>query len=313
MNDTYSHLDALVAETFSLWNEEWVGFSWGCYALHHTRRVRALAMSLAREEGADVEIVGLAATLHDLTKRYDGEILCDAAGHRLVGAGGLWRNAYVAPGGENRVTRLYDELGLRGMLHSESGAMLAEPLLREAGVPRADIPRICECIRAHVRVSGHAAGGTSVEADVLYDADTLDANMGLVAFYRHVMIHCHRLFLREGGVDLSRYIESLASWLPSKRRFIERMTTDAGRRRARARQVRIVRVYRALAREAGGESSLPEGGLTSALAYWIEQVCHPDLERDRAYLRRYWLPRQRDGSGAAAFCDDLDAEVAGMA
>ena len=37
-----AELDQLVAETYQLWDEEWVGFSWRNYTYDHMSRVRAL-------------------------------------------------------------------------------------------------------------------------------------------------------------------------------------------------------------------------------------------------------------------------------
>ena len=77
-------IEDLVRETFSLWDEKRQGFSWRNYYWNHTSRVRALCLEIGRREGADLEKLAYAATLHDITKRYDGRILTDENGRRIT-------------------------------------------------------------------------------------------------------------------------------------------------------------------------------------------------------------------------------------
>ena len=66
--DLLKQLEQAVCDTLGDWPEEWTRFHWPGYTLHHTQRVRRLASRLAREEGADAEVVGVAALLHDIAK-----------------------------------------------------------------------------------------------------------------------------------------------------------------------------------------------------------------------------------------------------
>ncbi len=50
-------IEALVAETFGLWDEGWVGFSSPRYCLNHTHRVRNLSREIGRREGDQCRIV----------------------------------------------------------------------------------------------------------------------------------------------------------------------------------------------------------------------------------------------------------------
>jgi len=61
-------LEKTVADRLADWPPQWEGFHWPGYTYEHTQRVRNLALRLAREEGADLEVVGLAALLHDIAK-----------------------------------------------------------------------------------------------------------------------------------------------------------------------------------------------------------------------------------------------------
>ena len=106
-------LESLVRETYQLWDEEWVGFSWRNYTFDHAQRVRALTRSLCARAGGDVLVADHAGLLHDVTKSYDGEIVV-RDGKRVLDANGFWQNEVLPPARRNHVTELYDELGLAG-------------------------------------------------------------------------------------------------------------------------------------------------------------------------------------------------------
>ena len=84
-------LEELVRATFLLWEEKWVGFSWRHYYFNHTQRVRALSLEIGRREHADLRKLEYAALLHDITKRYDGKIVSDKDGNRILDENGFWR------------------------------------------------------------------------------------------------------------------------------------------------------------------------------------------------------------------------------
>ena len=87
-----TELEDLVLETYSLWDHNRIGFQWRHYTWNHTKRVRAMGMELGRKAGGDVKKLELAGTLHDITKKYDGEILTDEEGKRVTSAQGFWLN-----------------------------------------------------------------------------------------------------------------------------------------------------------------------------------------------------------------------------
>ena len=90
-------IEELVQETFLLWDEKRVGFSWRYYFFNHTQRVRMLSLSIGRKEGADLRKLEYAALMHDITKRYDGNFLTDKDGKRVVDEHGFWKNEMLPP------------------------------------------------------------------------------------------------------------------------------------------------------------------------------------------------------------------------
>lgn len=323
-------IEALVRETFALWDERRVGFSWRHYYLNHTLRVRALALTLGQREGANLDVIAYAATLHDLTKRYDGAYALDANGQRMLDANGYWINETLPPARQNRVTRLYDHLGLRGQVHHLSGATLAEHILTEEGFPTEFAAAVGQAIRAHVkpeRASPEeiAALYTAPEARVLHDADLMDANLGLVAFYRNIQIYAGRAARSTEGISPHAYIRGVARWVGTKDIFLERILTKSGQEVAAARQARNRQVVAWLEEEDSLGEVAWEYGIRGVVAFLLKDHEDPSLARALEGLRQEWLPSReatllRDGPipHAAAliqrsrlFCDLLQAEVEG--
>lgn len=302
MNDPehLRELEELVQETFTLWDEWRVGFSWRHYYFNHTRRVRALCLTLGRREGADLTKLAFAATLHDLTKRYDGEILTDGQGQRVVDENGFWRNETLRPARRNVVTDLYDAHQLYGQMHHHSGAFLAEILLQQRGFPPDFCADVAAIIRAHVQPQNHspeqlAALYPTLECDLLHDADMIDANLGYVALYRHVQIVIHRLWEQTGGTDLLAYLDHVPRWVHSKDAFLTRMRTRAGREVAAARQQRNADLCPWIDQERQDLERSRRYGVLGVLDCFIRGHEDPNLTAHLAHLQQVWLPeRERE-------------------
>lgn len=250
---TVEELDALVAETHQLWDEEWVGFSWRNYTHEHMRRVRGLAGTIGSVEGADPGVVALAATLHDVTKSYDGEILTGPDGKRVLDENGFWRNATLVPTRSNVVTEIYDQLGLAGAVHHVSGGAVARVLLEGRGYSSDVVEGVEQAIIEHLV----AKPESSVAGKCLYDADTIDANVGMPAFYRNIQISLRGQdaqfaargesfpdWLRENlGTFLDSYLrERIPVWIDGKARdFVPKLMTKTGRELAAERLDRLSR------------------------------------------------------------------------
>lgn len=320
-------IESLVSGTFSLWDGGWVEFSWPAYYFNHTKRVEALSLAIGAEEGADQDTLRLAALLHDVTKRYDGQILKDASGNRILDEYGFWKNEICRPNGDggNFVTDRYDSLDLYGTLHSLSGEAIARELLARHGLPPALCAEVGTVIRAHVKPTQHdenlyAAAGSRA----LYDADTIDANVGLVAFFRNIHIRAHYAALKGEKLDLREYVDTIPPWLTMKRDFLPKLMTETGLRIAEGRLQRVHDLHAELRGEREDYALNIEYGLLGMLAYFAENNELPDMVEQLRHLREVWLPRRRAEVGrrpgrqaaldrVGVFIGDLDAEARAIA
>ncbi|MBN1930077.1 MAG: HD domain-containing protein [Desulfobacterales bacterium] len=108
----------------------------GSHDWEHTLRVCSLCERLGVSEGADMEVLLIAAYLHD-------------------------------------IGRCYQDAARGGICHAEKGARMARPIVAELPLAQDRKENIIHCIRTH-RFRGNAVPET-VEAKVLFDADKLDA------------------------------------------------------------------------------------------------------------------------------------------
>jgi uncharacterized protein len=100
----------------------------------HTERVYDLAVRIAEEEHADLDVVKAAALLHDVARALEDEGKIDD--------------------------------------HAVEGAKKAKAVLEAVDFPKEKIPAVLHCIEVHRFRSGMEAG--SLEAKILQDADRLD-------------------------------------------------------------------------------------------------------------------------------------------
>ncbi len=317
-------LDELVRQTHLLWDQDWVGFSWRNYTYEHMQRVRGLARTIGRDERADARVIEFSATLHDVTKSYDGEIVVGPDGKRILDENGFWKNEVLLPARTNRVTDLYDRLGLQGTLHNVSGGRIADALLEEEGFEAGLRARVAQAIGEHLL----AGAGASLEGRVLYDADTIDANIGLPAFYRNIQISLHgqdRQYARRGErfVDwlrenLPSYVqtyfrERIPTWIEGKERdFVPKMTTAAGRRVTEQRLERLRQVNADLVEELEELEEALEGGRLAVVRYFMEERDNPQLTQQLALLEQRWSG-DAHLSGPAELLRHIRAEMEGHA
>jgi hypothetical protein len=317
---TVAELDALVAETHQLWDEEWVGFSWRNYTHEHMRRVRGLAGTLADAEGADPRVVTLAATLHDVTKSYDGEILVGPDGKRVLDENGFWRNESLPPARSNAVTTIYDQLGLVGSVHHVSGGAVARVLLELRGFSGGLIDGVEQAIIEHLI----ATPESSVAGKCLYDADTIDANIGMPAFYRNIQISLRgqdSQFATRGesfrdwlsanlGAFLDTYLrERIPAWIDGKARdFVPKLMTSTGRDVATERLRRLSHVVEEMASELGDLDRARRHGAIRVVESFMTRRSNPRLVDELDHVEA-----TSESDTTMAFVGHIRREVAGHA
>jgi uncharacterized protein len=108
----------------------------GSHDWDHTQRVYNLCMHIGKAEGADLEVLQVAAYLHDVGRSYEDESK-----------------------GE--------------ICHAEKGAEIARELLDAYPISEKQTADIVHCIRSHRFRGGHRP--ETLAAKVLFDADKLDA------------------------------------------------------------------------------------------------------------------------------------------
>ncbi|MFZ3054770.1 MAG: HD domain-containing protein [Minisyncoccales bacterium] len=108
----------------------------GCHDWDHVERVYNLSLKIAEKEGADVNIVKLAAYLHDIGRK--------------------------------------EEMDSNGKIcHAEKGVILAESILMPYNLDKEIVENIKHCILTHRHTNNH--NPKTIEAKVLFDADKLDS------------------------------------------------------------------------------------------------------------------------------------------
>ena len=291
-------LEDLVNETYSLWDHNRVGFQWRHYTWNHTMRVRAMSMELGRREGGDVTKLEVAGTLHDITKRYDGEILSDENGKRVVNHDGLWLNEQLMPSRENLVTRLYDENSLGGTVHHESGAVITEKILAMYDFDQDFVDAVRAIVLAHLKPMNLTEERYdflygNVENQILYDADTMDPNVGYTAFFRNVHIHSYSAIRRNGKFDLEEYAQSLPRWVNSKQAFVEHLLTESAKEVGQARQDRNRALMGLIEAEVGDMETNRKYGLLGIIEYFVSDTEDPHFMNQLTYLKEHWIPERQ--------------------
>jgi len=330
-----TELEDLVLETYSLWDHNRIGFQWRHYTWNHTKRVRAMGMELGRKAGGDVKKLELAGTLHDITKKYDGEILTDEEGKRVTSSQGFWLNEKLKPTQQNVVTELYDRYDLYDTVHHDSGAVITEKILVDFGFDTDFVEAVRSIVFAHLKPINITDDDfkilyKNIENQILYDADTMDPNIGYTAFFRNVHIHAHFAIQRNGKFELQGYVEGLPKFVDSKDSFVDHLLTDVAKEVAANRQTRSRNLVTEINQELENLEVNRQYGLLGVIEYFVSEVEDPDFAYQLNYLQNEWIPQrqkrltadnlssaERDDAQAAidrvtTFTNDLEAEYKGF-
>jgi uncharacterized protein len=191
----------------------------GSHDLEHTERVLKLAVRIGKKEKADLEIIRLAAALHDIARSIE-----DKSGGKTD--------------------------------HALRGAKMAARILKKHGYPARKIPAVCHCIKAH-RFRG-ALRPRTLEAKCLFDADKLDS-IGAVGIGRAFLFAGEvGAKLHNKGVDLSktkpytREDTAYREFIVKLRHVRERVTTKEGRRLAKGRHLYMCGFFNRIDKEVDG-------------------------------------------------------------
>jgi uncharacterized protein len=193
---------ALTLEDIQAFAQKCLFDAGGSHAWDHTLRVYNLCMHIGQVEGADMEVLKIAAYLHDMARPFQDKS--------------------------------------RGTIcHAEKGAEMACALLEDYPITNGQKANVIHCIRSH-RFRGNCQPET-LEAKVLFDADKLDS-IGAIGIARtfqfagEVGAKLHNPFVNPD--DTEAYTEEDTGYREFKLKLSmikERMLTTEGQRIARER------------------------------------------------------------------------------
>lgn len=192
----------------------------GSHDWEHTMRVERLARHIAKIESADLEIITLAAYLHD-------------------------------------VGRMYEDRSHGKICHAEKSAKIARDLLTKENLSSGKIEQVLHCIKAH-RFRGKIQPETK-EAKVLFDADKLDS-IGAVGigrafqFAAEIGAKLHNPDVEiEKTESYSKEDTAYREFMVKLRKIKSRMLTTEGRRLAKERHKFMVAFFERLNQEVKGK------------------------------------------------------------
>jgi uncharacterized protein len=192
-----------------------------CHDFGHTERVKNLALQIGEKEGADLEIIELAAILHDVSRKEQDES--------------------------------------KGKIcHASKGAEMAKKLLEEQEYDMETIQKVIHCIATH-RFRDKNNFPESKEAKVLFDADKLDS-IGAVGILRaasfsgSIGAKIHNTFEEATkGKDYSVEDTPLREFLIKLSKIKDRCLTDTGREMAKSRHIFMEDFFKRINKEFTGE------------------------------------------------------------
>jgi len=192
----------------------------GSHDWEHSERVMNLALHIAKSENANLQIVQIAAILHDIGRETQ-----DKSSGKIC--------------------------------HADEGARLAVEILKDFDLPKEDKTNIVHCIQTHRFRNAHEP--ETIEAKALFDADKLDS-IGAVGIGRAFLFSGEiGAKLHNYNVDISQ-TKAYTKEDTAYREFIvklskvkDRLLTEEGKRMAKGRHDFMVQFFDRMNREAEGE------------------------------------------------------------
>jgi len=191
----------------------------GSHDWDHTERVYNLCLRIGKKEAADIEILKLAAILHDIGRGYEDKT-----------------NGKIC--------------------HAEKGAFLAKKVLEKYNLDKVKIDEICHCIECH-RFRGNRIP-LSKEAKVLFDADKLDS-IGAIGIGRTFLFAGEvgaRLHNKDIDIEKTQPYTTddtgYREFMVKLRKIKDRMLTKEGKRIAKGRHDFMVKFFDRLNKEVDG-------------------------------------------------------------
>ncbi|MFQ5531840.1 MAG: HD domain-containing protein [Candidatus Nanoarchaeia archaeon] len=190
-----------------------------CHDLMHTERVLNLAVKIGEVEGGDLEIIKLAALLHDIGRKQQDD--CDGK-----------------------------------ICHAEEGAKIARKILEEEKLNTEKIDKIIHCIETH-RFRGNKVP-ESKEAIILSDADKLDS-IGAIGvgracnFAGRIGAYVHNPNINlEDTTTYSKEDSAYREFLDKLRFIKDKIQTNEGKRIAQQRHDFMEEFFRRANKECEG-------------------------------------------------------------
>lgn len=208
-------IDELTKEAKKIYSRGRKSHDW-----EHTKRVYSLCMHIGEKEAANLEVLKIAAILHDIGREKQDE-------------------------------------SQGSICHAEYGAAMAAGILKKYQVPEQMVGKIIECIETH-RFRGDKKP-VSLEAKVLYDADKLDG-IGAIGIGRAFVFAGEiGAKVHNSDVDISNtstYSEEDTAYreFAVKLQYVkDKMLTGEGKRMAAGRHQFMVDFFERLNKEVAGK------------------------------------------------------------
>jgi uncharacterized protein len=201
---------ALSMDKIKAFAKECLSNARGSHGWEHTERVHRLCAHIGQVEKADLEVLAVAAYLHD-------------------------------------VARFYQDDTKGGVCHGEKGAEMAAHVLEPYNLPPEKKANILHCIRSHRFRGDHKP--QTLEAKILFDADKLDA-IGAIGVARTFLFAGEvGARFHNPNVDLAdtaAYTEEdtgYREYVVKLSKIKDRLLTQEGRRMAESRHAFMARFF----------------------------------------------------------------------